>query len=154
MMRRIGYLGLPLVLVFVTACSSLGVEKTENKPVMTKSAGVSEQDLVEGECAVFLWAASGKREFIYFQKQDSATAKYYHNDTTIQISTTDNSSNLADAGSLNLSYAGPDGEKITVTGGYSGEIEGGLKISPSTIKLVASDGWEQITPASGVFACL
>jgi hypothetical protein len=153
-MDFVRHLILPSVLVLGTACSTLGETKADEKPVVTKSAGLSEQNLETGECAVFLWAASGKREFVYFQKQDSATGKYYRDETTMVITTGDNTSSLGDARSLDFAYTGPAGEKIIVTGGYGGEIEGGLKIAPATIKIETKDGWEQITPATGVFACL
>ncbi|NNC38124.1 MAG: hypothetical protein EX271_09155 [Acidimicrobiales bacterium] len=148
------FFAISLSSLLLTACASTGETKQKANTVKTKAAGLSEQNLVEGECAIFLWAANGKREFVYFQKQDSATAKYYKDDTTIDIATTDNTSALADTPALNFSYTGPSSEKITVSGGYDGEIEGGLKIAPSTIKVETKDGWQQITPASGVFACL
>ena len=153
-MRRIALWLMPSALIGLSACSSVGVSQKNDKPVMTKSAGLAQQNLEEGECAAFLWAANGKREFIYFQKQDSNTAQYYRDNETIVITTTDNTSNLTDAGTINFDYTGQSGETVIVTGGYSGEIEGGLKIAPATIKLQTKDGWEKITPASGVFACL
>ena len=153
-MQKLAAFFIPGILLLATGCSTASSKTADKKQVVTKTAGLQQQNLEEGECAVFLWAAGGKREFVYFQKQDSATAQLYRNDQTIAITTTDNTSQLADAGSLNLSYVGGNGEKIEVTGGYGGELEGGIKIAPATINFQIQDGWEQITPASGVFACL
>jgi len=129
-MQKLAAIVLSTAVLLGGGCSTVSEKSADKKPVVTKMAGLSQQNLEEGECAVFLWAANGKREFVYFQKQDSTTAQFYRDDKTIAITTRDNTSQMADAGSINLNYVGASGEKIQVTGGYGGELEGGIKVAP------------------------
>jgi hypothetical protein len=139
----------------VTGCSTTDADKSVAKKdqISAKILGLPAQDLAEGECGAFLWAETKPRQFVYFQKQDAAQAQFYSDGQTQTITTQNVTSYLGDAGQLDLDYIGSSAEKIKIKGVYDEEIEGGHRISPASIQVQSTDGWQQIIPVSGVFIC-
>lgn len=140
--------------VFLTACSSISesIKPQEPQNMSAKSPGLQPQNLGENECGVFLWTDANPRSFVFFQKQDEATAQFY-NENTQTVSTTGVTSFFADAGKIELDYVNTADDKIKVNGAFDEEIEGGHRINTASITVIKADGWQQIIPTSGVFVC-
>jgi hypothetical protein len=145
--------GLAAILI-LAGCSTVGTDKPTTKSAETvRPDGLAGQELAAGECGLFLWSGANRQSFVFFQKQDVPSAKFYRDKQTMNLTTADVTSQLADRETIDINYLGPNGEVIHLKGQFNDEIEGGLRVGPATISVNAKDAWQEIIPVAGVYAC-
>lgn len=141
--------------IFVTGCASvdLGGQKEKRGPANEPKPGLQAQELKAGECGVFMWNVSGRKEFLYFQKQNAPTGKIFVQGEPWTISALDPTSQLLDSTNINIRYDGLKNESVRFKGSFAEEMEGGWRVGPATLTISSPDSWQEIIPVAGVFAC-
>ena len=137
----------------LAACETImPVPKPE--PAAPKSVnGLSAQELGAGECGLFFWSKSTPRTFVFFQKQGESHAKYYHQGAETNITAGANIPGFTESSQIDIVYAAPGGVSINVKGRFSQIIEDGVRVPSGSISVEKPDGWQEITPVSGVYVC-
>jgi len=148
-----------LALIFIASTSVIGcatstTQKAKTAPsVEIDTNGLPAQNLSNGSCGLFFWSMTTPKHFVFFQKEGADKAKLFFDGRTQDLSARQVTTGLEDNSGINLSYIGPFTEEITVKGIYGETLEGGRRISEAAILIGKDDGWQEIVPVSGLFAC-
>jgi len=119
----------------------------------TDANALPAQELANGACGIFFWSMTSPKHFVFFQKEGANTAEFFFDARAQKLRAEQVTSGLEDSYGVNLSYTGPSTEKITVKGVYSEVLDGGRRISDAAIIIGKDDGWQEIMPVSGLYAC-
>lgn len=149
-------LSIVLVIVLgVTACSSLPIRNEGNAEakLATHSVGLTAQKLEVGECGLFFWSLSTPAIFTFFHKESDPQARFFQNATEFILTANVNTPAFNDGSELSLTYSFPTGEAVHLKGRFADMLEGGQRITNASIQTATREGWQEITPVSGVYVC-
>lgn len=140
-----------LATLALTSCANLPLP-SENQPADIKT-GLTAQELATGECGVFLWTLSNPPSFTFFQKIGSEHAKLFMDTQELTLQPLPSSEPMNDYGNIDGKYTTATEQQVAVKGQYGAEMDGGRKIPTGSIQITKPDGWQEIIPVSGVYAC-
>ena len=145
------YIAMALLINALTACESTAVKApiSAAKNVHALPA----QTLSSGECGLFFWTKTTPQNFVFFHKQNQTHAKYFvHGDeTSLRLTRGALIPNMS--ADLDIQYTAPQGKTFHLKGTYSQSIEGGVRVQNGSITAQDNEGWQEIVPVSGIFAC-
>jgi len=144
---------LSILAIFQIMLSSC-VTTTNIKPTKPNviSNGLTPQTLAEGECGLFLWTTSQRREFVFFQKSRQNYALFFSDNEQNVLQAKDLAPDWNIIESVDAMYLlGSD--SIRVKGSFSQELEGGRRIKQASIVITKQNGWQEIIPVLGVYGC-
>ena len=155
MIKNVLFVGLTFSVIGLSGCAS--VSKTTPPPIMIEKTSVNNglpaQELLEGECGIFLWDNAVPRAFVFFQKQGEAFAKYYDQGTAHSLETEQNTLDMANTGAIDFTYSSADYDTVILKGVLEDLLDSGQRISGSTITTKKPGAWEEIHPVSGAYVC-
>lgn len=143
-----------VAVISLAGCATAPAEKPKTTPlaVIDKDA-LPAQELSKGSCGLFFWSMTSPKHFVFFQKEGADKAQLFFDGRAQKISAQQVTTGLEDNSGIKLSYIGPYTEEITVKGVYGEQLEGGRRISEAAILIGKDDGWQEIVPVSGLYAC-
>ena len=144
---------LSLTAFSLAACESIAPAPKPEPDTPKPVNGLSAQELGTGECGLFFWSKSTPRTFVFFQKQGETSAKYYGQGREIFLTTKTGIPLFTEASQIDIAYTSPEVDNINVKGSFSQIIEDGVRVPNGSISVIKPDGWQEITPVSGVYVC-
>ncbi len=135
----------------LSACANLPqpVQETSSNPKNELAA----QELNKGECGLFLWTIATPPMFVFFQKTGDEQAKLLRANKELILQAQTSTQIINDYGSFTYDYTTDSKHLVSVGGQFGDELQGGRKISSGSIHVTKPDGWKEIIPVSGVYAC-
>ena len=155
-MRRLSAV---LVGLAMAACASSGEGVDVAKPAPTDAlayvpqSGLGPQELVPGECGLFLWSKTDPSKFIFFTKAVSGRALLSHQDSALALSQTEAGGTIFGQFNTRVSYMTETGMQIALVVTPGDDLEGGQRIESGLITMTDTDGWQTKLPVLGVRAC-
>lgn len=152
-------LGLSLGLM---GCQSTEVDPLEErarllalKPAIDSvpSSGLGAQDLLSGECGMFLWSQTDVTKFIFFSKALSGSALFAQGDAPVRFEQVSAGGDIFGQFNTRTSYLSDDGRELSLTLEAGDELEGGQRIDNGLITIRDREGWDTKLPVLGVRAC-
>lgn len=156
---------LPAALVlslFLMGCQSNETDPDEDrarwlaqKPAIDSvpSSALGPQDLLAGDCALFLWSQTDVSKFIFFSKALSGTALFAQGETPIELTQVAAGGDIFGQFNTRLSYQTEDGRSVSVSIVPGDVLEGGQRIERGIINVRDLEGWDTKLPVLGVRAC-
>lgn len=139
---------------YLTACAVVTPAQNSHKEKNNlANEGLAAKELLQGECGVFLWTRSVPRVFSFFQKQGSSDAVFYTNEEEIKLSTQKSTHDLQLNTYIDVEYISENRQPITLKAVLGEELNGGRRIPSGTIHTKDNNGWDKVTPVSGVYVC-
>lgn len=151
------------VLLLATGCSSTPnsdpVEERARMLAMrpaidsVPSSALGPQDVLAGECGLYLWSQTDTTKFIFFSKALSGTARFAQGEIPIALEQIGAGGDIFGQFNTEMRYVSEDGRDLTLSF-VSGEMmNGGQRISDGLISLTDKEGWQTKLPVLGVRAC-
>ena len=160
MIRKVSIaLGFAIVL---TGCQSSDVDPAEErarllamKPAIDSvpSSGLGPQELLIGECGLFLWSQTDVSKFIFFSKALSGTATFAQNELPLALTQIGAGGDIFGQFNTDMTYLTEDGREIALSVEPGEALEGGQRISRGLINVRDQQGWDTKLPVLGVRAC-
>ena len=147
------YTPIIILLMFITSCTSLKPKTFRQLPQPALRSGLPAQTLASGECGLFLWTKANPRDFIFFHKIKQKNALLYINEQQHILLALSDISKWTDVLDIDWSYEYGNHETARIKGVFSDDIEGGQRVDQATITITMQEGWQEIIPVSGVYAC-
>lgn len=151
--------GLSLALI---GCQSNEVDPAEQRARMlamkpaidsVPSSGLGPQELLTGECGLFLWSQTDVSKFIFFSKALSGTATFAQAETPLTLSQIGAGGDIFGQFNTDMTFLTEDGRELALTVEAGELLEGGQRISSGLINVRDKDGWDTRLPVLGVRAC-
>lgn len=151
--------GLSLALI---GCQSNEVDPAEQRARMlamkpaidsVPSSGLGPQELLTGECGLFLWSQTDVSKFIFFSKALSGTATFAQAETPLTLSQIGAGGDIFGQFNTDMTFLTEDGREVALTVEAGELLEGGQRISSGLINVRDKDGWDTKLPVLGVRAC-
>ena len=131
-----------LVPLLLGACATLD-------PAPTAPAardGLNVRNLETGECGLYVWTADARKRFILFASIDDM-AVFRDNIETPLVATSD----ISDVRYITFTdYLSRD---VALTLREDEKIEGGVRYKAGSLAMVTDEGWDEIQPVVGLYAC-
>lgn len=143
-------------LALLGACASSGTSPVADAPSSaseTVEYSLPAQTLEPGKCGLFLWTRDEPRHFVLFFTAGDATAEAILDGRrqTLRIDSQDG--DVFGQFLTRMVFSKPDGESVTLTLAPGEEIEGGRRVPLARMIYDNAEGWEIITPLTGLTAC-
>jgi hypothetical protein len=143
-------------LVFLGACAS-----TSPVPATAPPSSVSEpveyslpaQTLEPGKCGLFLWTRDEPRHFVLFFSAGDATAEAILDGQRHTLRVDSQDGDVFGQFLTRMAFSKPDGGAVTLTLAPGEEIDGGRRVPLARMIYNNAEGWEIITPLTGLTAC-
>lgn len=148
--------------MFLMGCQSNEADPAEErarwlalKPAMDSvpSSALGPQELLAGDCALFLWSQTDVSKFIFFSRALSGTALFAQGETPIELVQISASGDIFGQFNTILSYQVEDGRTVTVSIVPGDGLDGGQRIERGMITIRDLEGWDTKLPVLGVRAC-
>ena len=117
------------------------------------SSGLGPQEVLAGECALFLWSQTDISKFIFFSKALSGTASFAQGETPIGLVQTGAGGDIFGQFNTETRYLSDDGREITLEVVPGERMNGGQRVEQGLISLTDKEGWLTKLPVLGVRAC-
>ena len=152
-------IGLAIVLA---GCQSSGPDPAEErarllamKPAIDSvpSSGLGPQELLVGECGLFLWSQTDISKFIFFSKALSGTATFAQNELPVALTQIGAGGEIFGQFNTDMTYQTEDGREIALSIEAGDTLNGGQRISSGLINVRDQQGWDTKLPVLGVRAC-
>ena len=152
-------LGLSLVLM---GCQSNEVDPAEQRAKMLSmkpaidsvpSSALGPQELLIGECGLFLWSQTDVSKFIFFSKALSGTALIAQDDVPIGLTQAGAGGDIFGQFNTDMNYLSDDGREVALTLEPGEVLDGGQRIENGLISIRDREGWDTKLPVLGVRAC-
>jgi len=117
------------------------------------SSGLGPQELLSGECGLFLWSQTDTTKFIFFSKALSGTALFAQGETPIQLIQTGAGGEIFGQFNTEMGFASPDNRQVQLSVVPGDLLEGGQRIQSGLLSLTDREGWRTKLPVLGVRAC-
>ena len=117
------------------------------------SSGLGPQEVLAGECALFLWSQTDTSKFIFFSKALSGTAAFAQGETPISLVQTGAGGNIFGQFNTETRYASDDGRELALEVVPGERMNGGQRVERGLITLTDKEGWLTKLPVLGVRAC-
>jgi hypothetical protein len=146
-----------VALAFLGGCASAGsvaASATDADLVAsTKAVSLPPQTLEPGGCALFLWTRDDPRHFVLFFPAGGLEAEAILNGRQQTLSVESQDGDVFGQFMTRMSMRDADGEHVSLTLAPGDEIEGGRKVPLARMISKDAEGWEIITPLTGLTAC-
>ncbi len=155
-------IGLCSVALATAACQSSGGEPVDERERMMSlrpaidsipQSGLGPQELLAGECGLFLWSKTDVSKFIFFSKALSGTARFAQGEVPISLTQVTAGGNIFGQFNTIMAYESEDRRQFGLTLVPGEELEGGQRIESGLLTLTDREGWQTKLPILGVRAC-
>ena len=156
----------PIAFCFIlalTGCQSAGNNASDRaaqnpltmKPVVDAipASAVGAQELIAGECGVFLWSKTDVSKFIFFSKALSGSALFAQGEVPVSMAQISAGGDIFGQFNTRMSYQTNDGRRLALTIEPGEVLEGGQRLESGLITVTDTEGWETKLPVLGVRAC-
>ncbi len=143
-------------LAFLGACASSGAPPAADAPTgasTATTASLPAQTLEPGTCGLFLWTRDEPRHFVLFFAAGDPTAEAIVNGRQQTLNVDSQDGNVFGQFLTRMAFSAPDGDAVTLTLTPGEEIEGGRRVPLARMIYDNEEGWEIITPLTGLTAC-
>ena len=144
-------------LVLLGGCASTSPGSTSAtdgaSPVTTKVVSLPPQTLEPGACALFLWTRDDPRHFVLYFPAGASEAKAILNGRQQNLGVESQEGDVFGQFMTRMSLHDSGGQRVTLTLAPGEEIEGGRKVPLARMISKDAEGWEIITPLTGLTAC-
>lgn len=160
-MKPTALISLALLLVS-GACSSspAAIDQTQERlmamqPAINSvpSSGLGAQELLDGECGLFLWSKTDVTKFIFFSKALTGTALFAQDGTPVNLTQTSAGGDIFGQFNTRMGYVTTDNRAVELTLEPGEMLEGGQRLEQGLLSLADRDGWLTKLPVLGVRAC-
>lgn len=117
------------------------------------SSGLGPQEVLGGECGLFLWSKTDVSKFIFFSKALSGQATFAQGEIPIDMIQATAGGDIFGQFNTRMSYLSDDGRELLLTMVPGEMMDGGQRIESGLINLVDAEGWKTVLPVLGVRAC-
>lgn len=150
-----------LILLFglacLGACASSGAPAATDTPKTGPSevaaASLPAQTLAPGTCGLFLWTRDEPRHFVLFFKAGDATAEAIVDGRHQTLNVDSQDGDVFGQFLTRMALSAPDGDPVMLTLEPGEEIDGGRRVPLARLMYDNEEGWEIITPLTGLTAC-
>jgi len=155
-------LALAISAIFVGACQSSGSAVDDDRALPTSlkpaidsipQSGLGPQELMAGECGLFLWSQTDVTKFIFFSKALTGTASFAQGDVPIQLAQATAGGDIFGQFNTSMRYRSRDGRQLQLTIVQGEELDGGQRIESGLLTMTDAEGWLTKLPVLGVRAC-
>lgn len=152
-------LGLSLVLV---GCQSNELDPAEQRAKMlamkpaidsVPNSALGPQELLTGECGLFLWSQTDVSKFIFFSKALSNQALFAQDDVPIALTQISAGGDIFGQFNTRMTYLADDGREVALVLEAGEVLDGGQRIESGLISIRDREGWDTKLPVLGVRAC-
>jgi hypothetical protein len=143
-------------LVFLGACASSGTAPVSDTHAAAPDAAVTSlpaQSLEPGTCGLFLWTRDEPRHFVLFYPAGDPTAEAIIDARRQTLNVDSQDGDVFGQFLTRMAFSRPDGNPVMLTLTPGEEIEGGRRVPLARMIYNNADGWEIITPLTGLTAC-
>ena len=157
---KIGIFASSCIGVLLAACATQKPIETSVPAVATEITATPEteleaQQLVAGECGLFLWNIGSENRFIFFSKAGTQTARFLFNGERLNLSQTNVSGDIFGQFLTMMTYRSGRPALLVELQIEPGEvISGGQKVSRGRLTVTDADSWQTIIPVVGTRACI
>lgn len=162
---------LSLVLGFglVSACSSLGLSKSEKtstispvqseEPLVAASAdgqtlgALTETQLPDRSCGMILWTLDANRPSPVFRYVSGKEAEIVINDAVIAFTRIGGNGDSGFGIYQYQEFESDTGLRLEVSSEFGAEFDGGSYLEQGLVKVHAPEGWSIVAPAAGIAGC-
>lgn len=147
------------LLTVVSGCAGmLGEQKAAEKAAAADTVkpprkGLPAQELLPGECGLFLWTRRENPEFIFFSKAGSETAVFWLDDAVQNLSRTSAGGDIFGQQLTEQTFVLQDGRKMEMSMVPGDMLVGGQRVPEVSIRVLDAEGWATMIPAAGVTVC-
>lgn len=117
------------------------------------ASALGPQELLDGECGLFLWSQTDISKFIFFSKALSGTAIFAQGDIPLMLVQTTAGGDIFGQFNTRSGFESDDGRSLTVTVVPGDMLNGGQRLESGLISLTDKQGWQTKLPVLGVRAC-
>lgn len=160
---RIFFCAVSSVLLALSGCQSSGGDDSEEvrkrllslKPAVDSipASGLGPQDLLPGECGLFLWSHTDVTKFIFFSKALSGTASFAQGEVPLRLTQVTAGGRIFGQFNTETGYASEDGRQFGLSIVPGDLMDGGQRIESGLLTLTDTEGWRTKLPVLGVRAC-
>ncbi|MEZ6000849.1 hypothetical protein [Hyphomonas sp.] len=111
------------------------------------------QTLKPGKCGLFLWTRDEPRHFVLFFTAGEATAEAILDGRRQALTIDSQEGDVFGQFLTRMAFRKPDGNPVSLTLSPGEEIEGGRRVPLARLIYNNAEGWEIITPLTGLTAC-
>ena len=117
------------------------------------SSGRGPQELLEGECGLFLWSQTDTTKFIFFSQALSGEATFAQGDVPIALVQSRAGGDIFGQFNTEMGFVSEDGRELRLSITPGEPMNGGQRIQQGLISLTDREGWLTKLPVLGVRAC-
>ncbi len=152
-------LGLSVVLM---GCQSNELDPAEQRAKMlamkpaidsVPNSALGPQELLAGECGLFLWSQTDVSKFIFYSKALSGIAQFAQDDVPIALTQIGAGGDIFGQFNTQMTYLSDDGREVALTLDAGDLLDGGQRIESGLINIRDREGWDTKLPVLGVRAC-
>lgn len=152
-------LGLSVVLM---GCQSNELDPAEQRAKMlamkpaidsVPNSALGPQELLAGECGLFLWSQTDVSKFIFYSKALSGNALIAQDDVPIALTQIGAGGDIFGQFNTQMTYLSDDGREVALTLDAGELLDGGQRIESGLINIRDREGWDTKLPVLGVRAC-
>lgn len=154
-------------LVFALSVALLGCQSSDLDPAEERArllamkpaidsvpkSGLGPQELLVGDCGLFLWSQTDVSKFIFFSKALSGTATFAQGDVPLALTQIGAGGDIFGQFNTNMTYLTQDGRELALSVVPGEDLEGGQRIESGLINVRDKEGWDTKLPVLGVRAC-
>ena len=143
-------------LAFLGACASSGTAPAADAPASASEPvaySLPAQTLEPGKCGLFLWTRDEPRHFVLFFSAGGAAAEAIVDGRrqTLRIDSQDG--DVFGQFLTRMTFSMTNGNPVTLTLAPGEEMDGGRRVPLARMIYNNAEGWEIITPLTGLTAC-
>ncbi|MEL6415659.1 MAG: hypothetical protein AAFQ15_12045, partial [Pseudomonadota bacterium] len=117
------------------------------------SSGLGPQEVLAGECALFLWSQTDTTKFIFFSKALSGTASFAQGAIPLDLVQNGAGGDIFGQFNTETRYISDDGRELSLEVVPGERMNGGQRVERGLISLTDKEGWLTKLPVLGVRAC-
>ncbi len=162
-MRAFLKVGALFAFIITTACATTEPEDPAAararmlalKPAISSvpESGLGPQELLVGDCGLFLWSKTDISKFIFFSRALEGTATFAQAETPVTLTQAEAGGEIFGQFTTRMAYVSADGRSLSLTMVPGEELDGGQRIESGLISLTDAEGWQTKLPVLGVRAC-
>lgn len=111
------------------------------------------QELLPGECGLFLWSKTDTSKFIFFSKAITETATLTQGELPVALTQTGAGGDLFGEFNTRTTYRAENGSDVELELTPGEMLDGGQRVRDGLITVTNSAGWLTKLPVLGVRAC-
>lgn len=145
-------------LVLVSACASSGTSVPATKggagPIdVVATNSLPAQTLEPGTCGLFLWSRDEPRHFVFFHVAGTDTAQVVFEGREQTMGIESQSGDIFGQFLTRMTLRSEDSRPVSLALSPGEEIDGGRRVPLARMISQDDQGWEIITPLTGLTAC-